>query len=239
MRAALLAEAPTAAVDTAGNGAAHLAASAGHTCLLKLLLRKVYAAALLLRPSAWLYDVRPVCRSRAAVAVGLHARCHRLLGSLAASLFFLLRQEKANIRRNRHRGSHQRSTCACARRACTTTRGTPLTKRRCTWPWQTREARQRACCWRPVPTWSCAMRGGASPWTRCRVWLRRNGRHLAGARASADASGQNICRHGSFCCTLMVCVVECSGCCFKFSTFNHPVHSAHPYLVCYFLMVGC
>ena len=42
MRAALLAGAPTAAVDAAGNGAAHLAACAGHACLLKLLLRKVH-----------------------------------------------------------------------------------------------------------------------------------------------------------------------------------------------------
>lgn len=41
VRAALLAGAPTAAVDAAGNGAAHLAACAGHACLLKLLLRKV------------------------------------------------------------------------------------------------------------------------------------------------------------------------------------------------------
>ena len=45
MRAALLAGAPTAAVDAAGNGAAHLAACAGHACLLKLLLRKVHLLA--------------------------------------------------------------------------------------------------------------------------------------------------------------------------------------------------
>ena len=84
MRAVLLAGAPTAALDAAGNGAAHLAACAGHACLLKLLLRKVHAAVRreALRSTAvhqcHVAYLQPQCSN----IVGLHAHLHELPCSL-------------------------------------------------------------------------------------------------------------------------------------------------------------